>query len=330
MKKTILAFLLVAFSLFGKAQSRIKYRQMENPATSSVNLGVQTFSAGNSILNNIVIPSQSLATGISITTDQTGNQYPFIVNGGSLNANAIMSGSANSRYELVNTTSAVRWYLSNNTATTGIGLDGLSIGTNPNPNSGFFMLNSAGNATVTGNALFQSSVGISATTNTIGNMTLISSSTATTTMPATSGTVANLSDAIFALTFGYDAHNPADNVQYYFGQLPQFVPTISSPLARVTILNNCELIGASISNYVSSVYSSAETSTVGITINGSNSTTICTTMTHTGSVYNYSVSGLSQSVSNGDNINAFIYTPAWVTNPTATYMGMTLYFRRKS
>src|SRR5574343_13114 len=87
------------------------------PVFTTIVVGSNTITSTTSTLTNLVIPSQSLATGITVKVDNTGNVFPFIIdgtNGG--NAEAIAQGSVNSRYTLKNTTTSTSWRLSNQTA----------------------------------------------------------------------------------------------------------------------------------------------------------------------------------------------------------------------
>lgn len=99
--KKIAIILLVSLSLVGIGQTtKIKYKQMENPATSSVNLGTQTFSAG-AITGSDVIARGTLSCALTSTfTGITTHQAQ--VNGTTFNAsNRFTFNSGDASYRLV-------------------------------------------------------------------------------------------------------------------------------------------------------------------------------------------------------------------------------------
>jgi hypothetical protein len=273
----------------------------------------KSFTSNTGTFKNIVVNSNSLATGILINVDQTGNQYPFIVNGGSLNANAIMSGSANARYELVNTTTAVRWYLSNNTATTGIGLDGISLGTNANPNSGFLQIGSTGNTTLTGNAKV-------AGTFSLGGANLTGSST---------GTVAVMNDIPFMLHCMHNSNSPGDASTLYFGVPVIGLPSTTATRYTMVIPNNCTITGYDLVGVVNGTPGSAETSTLSVRVDNTTDILLSSAITYsTASGYQeFTASNLNTNINAGSVINIKWQTPTWVTNPTSVSNGIVLRFK---
>lgn len=304
--------------------------------TGSINI------TGSATLNNIVIPSQSVATGISIMTDQTGNQYPFIVNGGSLNANAIMSGSANSRYELVNTTTAVRWFLSNNTATTGIGLDGIALGTTSDPNSGFFKMASTGASTLTG-GLTTSLITNTGNQTNAGTFSVGSTATVTGAFRAAStmslgsanltggnsGTVAVKDDIPFMLHCMHNSNNPGDASTLYFGVPVIGLPSTTATRYTMVIPNNCTITGYDLVASVVGTAGSAETSTISIRVDNTTDILLSSSITYSAaSGYQaFSASNLNTNIDAGSVINIKWETPTWVTNPTSVSNGIVLRFK---
>lgn len=186
-----------------------------------------------------------------------------------------------------------------------------------------------GNLRVTGAETITGQAKLSNTLNIIGNTTINSNQTNTLTTGNT-GTVAVLSDAVFSIDLCEVVSSPADATTYYIGQ-GCAAPSSSPSNGIVYLPYNCTLVGWSYSGTVKSVVATAGSSTLSAVINGTNSVSLSTSITHTiASGYNnFQGTGLSTSLTAGDYINCSLLTPSWATNPTNLYTGITLWFVRR-
>src|SRR4051812_39740133 len=76
MKKILLfAFTLIALGIIAQPTTKIKYSQMENPATSSVNLGSQSLVAGAITSSNAITAGTFVPSGAIITPTSSGTSY---------------------------------------------------------------------------------------------------------------------------------------------------------------------------------------------------------------------------------------------------------------
>lgn len=185
---------------------------------------------------------------------------------------------------------------------------------------------STGNITTTGSG----SLAIAYNYNQLGNLRLQTYQTSTLTTSTTSGTIAVLSDALFSVSLEEDVNSPADATTYYIGQ--GGAPPSSNSLNGIVYLPyNCTLVGWSYSGTVKTTVASAGSSTLSAVINGTNTVSLSTSITHTlASGYNnFQGSGLNTNITAGDYINCSLITPVWSTNPTNMYTGITLWFVRR-
>lgn len=280
MKKALL-LILGTFTLSLNAQigTKIKYKQMENPATSSVNLGTQALVCGN------------------LTVTNTSN-----VGGNSINTGNLRVGSSSAASATLDVTGT----MSVSSTTTLNGLTNLGNGVTV----GTFSVGST--ATVTG--AFRA-----ASTMSLGSANLTGGNT---------GTVAVLSDAVFPVEFFSANSSPADGTTYYVGTL-SYVFFTTANLQRIMLPYNCTLVGWSYSTVNNGTNGSAETMTISVRANNSTDYLLKNDVSTTASV-EYTASGLSQTYSAGDMINIKIVTPTWATNPTSLYLGVTLWFVRRT
>ena len=161
-----------------------------------------------------------------------------------------------------------------------------------------------------------------------GSTTIQGNGNATVTLPALSGTLANLSDALFSLHFTHAVGNVADATNYYFGN--SGFPLTTTSAGTINLPYNCTLVGWDFSAVVNSTVGSAENST--LSINGSTNYTLSTTITYSAAsgFQDFSATGLSQQFNANDKINIKILTPTWATNPAQLFGGITLWFVRRS
>lgn len=155
MKRIILLVTLsiVGLNSFCQIGTKIKYSQMENPATSSVNLGVQTFSAG-AITGSNVIAIGTLSVGTTQTV--TGNA----LFSSSATINGTVAGVTTKFNN--NTASSTNFIEMSNTANNVNSFSGYAVSTN-NPRIGYLLGQSS--AVTLANAklgIAGSAVGISA------------------------------------------------------------------------------------------------------------------------------------------------------------------------
>lgn len=141
------------------------------------------------------------------------------------------------------------------------------------------------------------------------------------------GTVAVLSDAVFALQYNSTTFNPADASSYFLTNIP--VAWQTSEITKVYVPYNCTLIGYSFSGYCT-VVSSAETFTLAVNVDGA-TTNLNTALNFSvaSGINTYTASNLSQSISAGSYITPKIITPTWATNPTGVFSSCTFWFVRR-
>ena len=134
---------LGANSFSAGAQSTISTLYVPNTAT--VNGALKANStltvAGTSSLGPVYIASPSTSTGLYIETDNTGSQFPLVINAHSgSNPVAILQGTNNSIMIWKNIPTNNSWRAHNNVAATGAGLDSWGVGESANPVSNYFSI----------------------------------------------------------------------------------------------------------------------------------------------------------------------------------------------
>lgn len=144
------------------------------------------------------------------------------------------------------------------------------------------------------------------------------------------GTVAVLSDAVFALNLGGGlVSTPADGSTYYYGNISGVFT--QQGFGKIYIPYNITLVGWTYNAWVTSVASSSESSTLSINIDNS-ATNLSTSITFSAAsgVNTYSNSGLSINVNSGSYIEAKLINPTWSTNPQGVNSAITFWFVRRS
>jgi hypothetical protein len=271
MKKIAITLLVVAFSLFGKAQTKIKYKQMENPATSSVNLGVQTLSTGIIMSNGTV----GLGSGAVNTTTMGGltlayNTPTSLIHIGKFSATANAIWGYNTSTILTNNYSIAfnetELYI-NAPSVLKLGTNNTIWASQTTTNSYWRLPLTVGSSVIPTSTLnVEGDMRVTATTNTLGNATLISSSTATTTLPASSGTLANFSDVIFPCQFGINLFSMGGGAVYTITPNSSGVSTFQN---KMRIPFNCEVVYCTYYMNVTGTLGSADNSTLQVIANGS-------------------------------------------------------------
>jgi hypothetical protein len=147
------------------------------------------------------------------------------------------------------------------------------------------------------------------------------------------GTVAVLSDAVFPVIIynSYNAAtaaNPADATTYYFG-VSNYGITTNSLNGQFHLPYNCTLVGWDFNATPAAVASSSETSTF-IVFGSTNTYTLSSSITFSTAYNNYTASGISQNFNANEAISMKWVTPTWATNPTQLFIGITLWFVRRS
>jgi len=344
--KKLLSILLICSSLVGLGQTtKIKIKQLENPATYSLNLGVQTLSAGaitgsdviakgtlsvtgtsslvgNALFSNSVgigaLPTSSLSSfrmvkgtsTIDIGEALAGNPAIWLDNVTPSSTNySIKHHNTNETFDF-NTAGEFNFrfnsstVLSNLNNTTGHILRPLRVGSVVAPTE---------TLSITGNASISSSLSLGGAGLTGGN----------------TGTVAVLSDAVFPMTFNCNsASTLADNATYYIGNTQ--IPQLTVDFGKVRIPSNCTLVSWEWNTYINGAASTGETST--LSINGTTNYTLSSVITFSsGSGTNtFSATGLSQDFSASDTENIKLVCANFATNPTLLFMGLTLWFKRRT
>jgi len=335
MKK--IALLLLLISLGVNSQTRIRYSQMENPATSSVNLGTQTFSV-STITGSVIIGTGTVAANTSslgIVRIKSGSGFLDFGGYGSFAASAIWFNQS--------TPSVSNYGLYGNASTTEIsGVSNVNIGagagTRVNVTSTGMRVGSAvapsatldvtGTMSVSGTSTLTGAAKQTNTLNYEGNTTWNTNQTNTLTTGNT-GTVAVLSDAVFSQDFicMYSV-NPTDATTYYFSNMLHPTWLTSTSGNQVLIPYNSTMIGYSINYIVNGTLGSSETATLQIISSGS-STDLNTSLSYTSASNTYTASGLNISINAGSMISAKLITPTWGTDPTNLRMGITFWFVRR-
>lgn len=164
-----------------------------------------------------------------------------------------------------------------------------------------------------------------------GSTTITGGGNATVTLPASSGTLANLGDAVFALNLAggltQGNGNPADGVVLYHTNLANAYTQQGA--GKIYMPYNVTLVGWSYTGYITSVASSAESSTLAINIDNV-ATNLNTSITYSvgGGVNTYSGTATT-TVNAGSYIEAKLSNPTWVTNPQGLLSAVTFFFVRR-
>lgn len=153
-------------------------------------------------------------------------------------------------------------------------------------------------------------------------------SSATLQMPASSGTLANLSDAVFCVQLNSGVSSPADGTTYYIGSSGYQWYTVSSS-GTITLPYNCTLVSWNANFVDNGIVGSSESATLSVA--GTTTVQLSTAITFSAGdgVNNFSGTGLSTNFSANDRLNCKIITPTWATNPTLIFTGITLWFVRR-
>lgn len=184
----------------------------------------------------------------------------------------------------------------------------------------------AGNETVTGTFSVGSTATITGALKASSTMSLGSANLT----GGNTGTVAVLSDAVFAYDFQVaSAVNPYDATSYYFSNLNSPSWLTYDGANSILMPYNATLIGYHINYVVNGVKGTAETATLQISASGS-ATNLVTTLDFQDSSNSYTSNALSLPVVAGTLMSAVLITPTWVTNPTNIRMGITFLFVRRS
>lgn len=338
MKNIILLILsIITLNSFGQIGTKIKYKQMENPATSSVNLGSQTFSAGTSYLTN----STTIGTGtVGVNTTSLGilrvkqGDSRLDIGEHSSGGLAMWGGVAStsntiSNYNLylststsiLNGTTSARMAVGGNTQVFATS-SGVRIGSAATANA---TLDVTGTMSVSGTSTLTGAAKQTNTLNYEGNTTWNTNQTNTLTT-GNSGTVAVLSDALFSISFEPNNFGPSDGSTVYFGNT-QIEPKSNANNGKIILPYNCTLVKWDYNAVCNGANGSAESVT--ISINGTTNYTLSSVITLTTAYTNYTTTAISQNFNAGDVINIKEVFPTFVTNPLDVYQGLTLWFVRR-
>ncbi len=267
----------------------IKYKQMENPATSSVNLGTQILNAGATTLASLTstgsVTSPTVTAGVGTFTGALNTTSTFTATGAS-----VLTGGV---------TTPTVW----GSSTSG---GGLFLGSTSNATKGTITLGST-----------SSTVAIGPTSFSLGGVNLTGGNT---------GTVSVMTDEYFNINLMGLSTSPADATTYYFGNVP-FGWLQNQGNGKVYIPVNCTLMGYSANFFDNGVLASSESSTLSALINNSTNVVLSSAVAITTLVNNYNASNLNQSITAGDYIECKLITPTWTLNPTSTGAGITLWFK---
>lgn len=181
-----------------------------------------------------------------------------------------------------------------------------------------------GNLRVTGSETITGQAKLSNTLNIIGNTTINSNQTNTLTTGNT-GTVAVLSDAVFAVNCMAVATTPADATTYYFGNTPGTWSTLQGN-GKVYMPYNATFVGWSFNGLPNGSYGSAENATLSIGID--NSYTVLNSSITFSANTTYSATA-NTNINAGSYYEARLQCPTWVTNPPNTSIGITFWFVRR-
>nr|WP_298658934.1 hypothetical protein [uncultured Flavobacterium sp.] len=92
-------------------------------ATDNLSLGSKSISATTGTFVNAIINAGAAATGLYIETDNSGNQFPLVINSSSgANSDIVLQGTNNSRLVLKNLTGGQRWFVGNNVIDNAFGI----------------------------------------------------------------------------------------------------------------------------------------------------------------------------------------------------------------
>lgn len=180
---------------------------------------------------------------------------------------------------------------------------------------GGFLPRNSSTSTATIGTIRTNSLVVTANTISVGAKTLTAGNT---------GTVAVLSDAVFAINFQWQGSTPADGATYTISTHPL---VLSSSTSKQYIPVACELFSVTTNYYFGSL-GTTEVATLQLCQN----TTVTDITTFTTSGANYLEQGVSQAVnfSAGDRIAILLKAPTFATNPTVTYGSVMCWFRRRS
>ncbi len=145
---------------------------------------------------------------------------------------------------------------------------------------------------------------------------------------AITGTITNQTDLVNYVK-GYtlamnctSAFAPADNQTYFIGAL-QTVPFATDTNLQLICPKSGTIKAVAFSSR--QTFGSGESSTLALGINGSYSNISTSILFNGNPVNNALITGLSRSVTAGDNIRLRWTTPAWVTNPANVFINCILY-----
>jgi hypothetical protein len=210
----------------------------------------------------------------------------------------------------------------------------VALGVNAQVVGGYIPINSTKSATM-GGLRVNGAITATGTIKT-GSTTIQGGGNATVTLPASSGTLANLGDVYFTQTFAPATWSPNDNTTYYFGTLPDFAPN-TGRYFRVNLPYSCTLIGWEISGFTNGVIGTSESCTVSIVSNNTSTVTLTNTLNlqsnnapvGSNGFFGVSGTGIATNYNAGDYIFGQFDAPAFTTNPTSFQFSLVLYFRRQ-
>jgi hypothetical protein len=126
-------------------------------------------------------------------------------------------------------------------------------------------------------------------------------------------------------------HSPADSTTYYINGATSTAgglsPNTASGLFRLLVPRAGIIRAVSFAVYTT-VAASGESVTVKVFVNGASAATLSTAMTWNagaGAYNTLNATGLGIAVVQGDYLELEFETPAWVTNPTATWHSVSYY-----
>jgi len=339
--KKIVFLLLISFGIH--AQIKIKYSQMENPATSSVNLGTQTFSV-STITGSVTIGTGTVAANTSslgiLRVKQNANWADFGDFGSGYfgiwtnqatptNSNyAIVSNSVslellNPSFVRLNSPYGTTMFEANNSYCYSRKL--LRVGSTVAPSA---TLDVTGTMSVSGTSTLTGAAKQTNTLNYEGNTTWKSNATATLTTGNT-GTVAVLSDAVFPVQMGlYTNGNPANATTYYGGSFGYIGGTTTQGWAPIYMPYNCTLIGWTCNIRVTGTLASSQSITLSLNVDNS-ATQLSTAITATAVNQTFTATALNTNVNAGSYIEPKWLTPTWGTPPANFYGTITFWFVRR-
>lgn len=303
-------------------------------ATTSVNLGANTLSVG-------IIKSATVA----VASPSNGWQWYDPT----LNAFTWYHNSNGSAYSAVFTNSVFGLGIYNVAATSGlyncqlVTTNTTGIALSPNGNISFAVSTNSvyttkrthigGSTDITHTLQVSGGANVTTTLNvgtgtSIGNTITVGNTNTLT--GGNSGTIAVLSDAVFAITFSPVNFNIADAGTYYFGNLNYPPQTFAATMGTVALPYNCTLVAWTFDYYLGGTTGSGESSTLYIRKNNTTDYTLSSAITFSSSsATGFSGSGLTENYAAGDRINGKVLAATFATNPTQVYFGLTLFFVRR-